>query len=124
MIIPINVTFHQVLPLIEKSSTVTHEQFKGAMYIIIQNQLVVRTPFLGKEYAHCNFKSSAREKDQILQGEAQLGAAMPFVATIGDRPAQREAKHHRPLQASHWHHTQVTKNKENKNILAAKYYHE
>ena len=41
----INVTFHQVLPLIEKSPTVTHEQFKGAMYIIIQNQLVVRTPF-------------------------------------------------------------------------------
>ena len=45
MMIPINVIFHQVLPLIEKSPTVTHERFKGAMYIIIQNQLVVRTPF-------------------------------------------------------------------------------
>ena len=43
--ININIAHLQVLPLIEKSPTVTHEQFKGAMYIIIQNQLVVRTPF-------------------------------------------------------------------------------
>ena len=29
--------------MIEKSPTVSHEQFKGALYIILQNQLLVRT---------------------------------------------------------------------------------